>query len=73
MVSKAGTEEEARRQLDRMFEVIVKSQDCAGCGSCTSRCPTGALSMKGNVVAIDPGICTGCGSCLGPCPTLRYH
>ena len=73
MVSKAGTEEEARRQLDRMFEVIVKSQDCAGCGSCAPRCPTGALTMKGNVVAIDSGICTGCGSCLGPCPTVRYH
>ena len=73
MVSKADSEKKARGELDRMFGVIVKSQDCAGCGSCVPRCPTGALRMDGDTVAIDPAVCTGCGSCLGPCPTVRYR
>lgn len=40
-----------------------------GCTRCLEVCPTGAISPKGDAVAIDPGICAGCGSCASVCPT----
>ena len=70
--STAATVEDARKGIDRMFEVIVKSQECSGCGSCAAQCTSGALRLVGERVEIDPDICTGCGSCFGPCPSIRY-
>ncbi len=40
-----------------------------GCTRCLSVCPTGAITPKGDAVAVDPAICMGCGSCAAVCPT----
>ena len=40
-----------------------------GCTRCLDHCPTGAITSKGDVVAIDPHVCAGCGACGALCPT----
>ena len=45
------------------------SSECVNCGACEAECPSGAISEKGEVRAIDPAKCTDCGSCTDACPT----
>lgn len=40
---------------------------CTECGRCAKVCPTKAISVVGNAVALDRGRCIGCSSCLGVC------
>ncbi|MGY6548551.1 MAG: 4Fe-4S binding protein [Roseinatronobacter sp.] len=40
-----------------------------GCTRCLNLCPTGAITVAGDSVAIDPAICAGCGQCAAACPT----
>ena len=48
---------------------MVTASPCAGneCGRCVSACPTKAISMAGNAVALDRGRCIGCSACLEVC------
>lgn len=45
----------------------IISNDCVGCGSCSSECPVEAIS-EGTPYAIDAATCTDCGSCALVCP-----
>lgn len=52
---------------------VIASYDCTGCTSCCSVCPTGAVSMKKDVLgfsypAVDDSLCVKCGKCLISCP-----
>jgi electron transfer flavoprotein alpha subunit len=40
---------------------------CTACGSCIDACPFGALSLEGDVVAVNDQ-CTLCGACIDLCP-----
>ena len=40
-----------------------------GCRRCLDLCPTGAIALAGDHVAIDANICAGCGQCAAVCPT----
>lgn len=47
----------------------VLEDKCAGCGDCVENCPTEAISMNDNNVAvIDPDVCAECGDCINTCP-----
>lgn len=52
---------------------IVTSQ-CTVCGACEFECPNGAISLKGEVYAINPDKCTECvghfdtAQCAAVCP-----
>jgi phosphoadenosine phosphosulfate reductase len=57
-----------RRKLE---QIVVQAMLCVGCGVCTGRCKSGALSVDKRV-SIDPALCTHCGECLGACPVMRF-
>ncbi len=46
----------------------VNDTRCTGCGACLEVCPTGAISLRGNVAHINQERCTECEACLGACP-----
>ena len=66
----------AERILADIRAVAKRGIHCLGCGVCTGRCPTGALSMvtceEGDRVGLDESLCTSCRSCLGPCPVESF-
>ena len=41
---------------------------CIGCGKCSRSCSEGAISVSGNLAAIDPSLCESCGKCVEECP-----
>lgn len=41
---------------------------CVGCGICAKTCEYGAVSVEGNLAAIDYDKCTRCGECAAKCP-----
>ena len=48
--------------------VIIKLDDCTGCGLCRRVCPYGAVEIR-EKKAFFLEFCTSCGSCLEVCPT----
>lgn len=42
---------------------------CTACGICEKVCPTEAITVAGNLAAIDPYRCVECGMCASRCPT----
>jgi len=58
--------------------VIIRPDDCKGCGLCIEACPVNVLdfSEKLNVMGYRPAHykgegCTGCGACFYTCPEPR--
>ena len=42
---------------------------CIGCMKCAKNCEADAITVSGNLAAIDYGKCTGCGKCAEVCTT----
>ena len=51
------------------FMASVNEEECIGCGDCLARCWMEALTLEGDIVAIDARRCIGCGLCISACPT----
>jgi ferredoxin len=53
---------------------MIKASDCTGRGSCEFEYPNRAISMKGDIYAINPKKCTECSGkfdapqCVSACP-----
>ena len=48
----------------------VNADECVGCGTCVDDCPSEAISMNDNDIAvINADECTDCGACVDACPT----
>ncbi len=73
IISKANVERDARSNIDKLFELIIRSEQCVGCSLCVARCEQGALYMKDGRVEIDPDECIRCKDCLGPCPAVNFR
>lgn len=61
--------------LLNLSELIVEEELCANlrgriahCTACKEACPSGALDLTKDSVALDETRCTGCNSCLPSCP-----
>ena len=48
--------------------VLIKIEDCNGCGACIDSCPAGAISLQNNKALIDINLCEGCEVCVDTCP-----
>jgi phosphoadenosine phosphosulfate reductase len=72
LISKAVAEKDARTNLEKVFELIIRSHQCVGCGLCAARCTYGALYMKDGKVEIHEDECIRCRDCFGPCPALNF-
>ena len=52
--------------------LIIRSQECIGCGICLGRCPVGALYLENGKIAIKEEKCIHCLDCLGKCPAEEF-
>ncbi len=73
IISKANVEEDARATIQKLFELIIRSEQCVGCGLCAARCEQHALRMVNGRVEIDPDECIRCQCCFGPCPAVNFR
>jgi len=48
--------------------VVVKQEQCIGCGACVDTCPFGAIIMQDDNKAFITDACTACGACIDVCP-----
>ena len=46
----------------------VDANNCTGCESCVSACPTEAIVMKDGLAFVNADDCVECGACVGECP-----
>jgi len=51
------------------YYASVDSEQCAGCGTCVTRCQMDAVSMQDEKAVIDLTRCIGCGLCTSTCKT----
>ncbi len=72
IIAKANVENDARMHIDHAFQVIVRAEQCVGCGLCAARCEPKALYMEGGKVHIHEDQCVYCRECFGPCPSVDF-
>ncbi len=52
--------------------LIVRSQECIGCGICLARCPVSALHLHNGKIKLMEDRCIHCLDCLGKCPAEEF-
>ena len=72
IICKANEENDARNHVDEAFQVIIRAEQCVGCGLCAARCDPGALYMEDGKVRIHEDDCIFCKDCFGPCPSVNF-
>ncbi len=72
IISKSGSELDARRTIDHVFQLIMRAEQCVGCGLCAARCRPHALYMEDGKVHIHEDECIFCRECFGPCPSVNF-
>jgi phosphoadenosine phosphosulfate reductase len=72
IICKANVERDARAHIDEAFQVIVRAEQCVGCGLCAARCEPKALYMEDGKVQINEDECIFCKDCFGPCPSVNF-
>ena len=56
-----------RKYLNAIFESIIDSERCTGCGTCIERCPVAAIEVE-EIAMVNRDKCLGCGLCARVCP-----
>ncbi len=72
IICKAHVENDARNNIDEAFQVVVRAEQCVGCGLCVARCDPGALYIEDGQVRIHEDECIFCKDCFGPCPSVNF-
>ena len=48
---------------------LVNAEECTSCEACVEACPTEAITMNGDEIAVvDPDLCSDCEECVEECP-----
>lgn len=70
----AATTKEVERILETALEIIIRSEECVGCGICLGRCQHSALFLNDRkMVDILTEKCVHCRTCLGKCPVTDFR
>jgi ferredoxin len=48
---------------------IITADECVGCGACIDECPSEAITLNDNNVAVVNDECIDCAACVDVCPT----
>ena len=51
----------------------INREKCTGCMECLMHCPSSAITMTGDGIAVDQQRCVACGSCFRRCPHGAVH
>jgi len=71
---KAGDRDELRESLGSVVDIVLRAEECVGCGICIARCSQGALFLNDeNRVDLSPDQCIHCRKCLGKCPVRDFR
>ncbi len=58
--------------VDEARSLLIRSQECIGCGICLARCPVSALYLENGKIRILEENCIHCLDCLGKCPAEEF-
>ena len=72
IICKANIKNDASAHMDETIQVIMRAEQCVGCGLCAARCEQGALYMEDGKVRIKEDECIFCKDCFGPCPSVNF-
>ncbi|MBR2093739.1 MAG: hypothetical protein IJ904_06865 [Candidatus Methanomethylophilaceae archaeon] len=72
IICKANIKNDASAHMDETIQVIMRAEQCVGCGLCAARCEQGALYMEDGRVRIKEDECIFCKDCFGPCPSVNF-
>jgi len=73
VISKGADEDDVRKAMKKMYNIIIRSEQCVCCSLCIARCPDHALSLKDGTVVLNEEKCIQCEKCLGPCPSVNFR
>jgi phosphoadenosine phosphosulfate reductase len=72
LIAKGGDQKAIREKVERVRRVVVKAEECVGCGVCIARCKEGALLLEQDRVHVLTVKCIHCGGCMEPCPAVSF-
>jgi len=59
-----------QRYLDNVSSLVLKPEECVGCGLCVEVCPHRVFELSDDKAKIvDFNACIECGACVNNCPT----
>lgn len=68
----AENEKIGEKVLKETVKTILRGMYCVKCGSCLNVCPTDAIKIKEDGIAIIEEKCVKCGRCQETCPITEY-
>lgn len=49
--------------------ILIRAEQCTGCGVCLDACATGAIFLAEGKAAVDGALCRQCEACVAACPS----
>ncbi len=56
---------------DMLGQIILRAEECVGCGVCTASCPSRAIKILQGKAVVGEN-CTHCGACIPFCPVVKF-
>ena len=72
LIGKGKEQERISEKIETVRRLVVKAEECVGCGVCVARCKEGALMLDRGRITVDMGKCIHCGECIEPCPAISF-